>query len=103
MEGRSSYDTVVHNGGRSFAVKTTISELDGRKVFTEYARDITDEVKAKEQFETQIRMLVQSMPNALGIFHVDVTDDVCLSVGGDAAAAPVDFSKYTIDHVIEDL
>lgn len=103
MKDRSSYDTVVHNGGRAFAVKTTISELDGRKVFTEYARDITDDEKAKEQFETQIRMLVQSMPNALGIFHMDVTDDVCLSVGGDAAAAPVDFSKYTIDHVVEDL
>lgn len=103
MDGRSSYDTVVHNGGRSFAVKTTVSELDGRKVFTEYARDITDEVKAREQFETQIRMLVQSMPNALGIFHMDVTDDVCLSVGGDAAAVPKEFSKYTIDHVVEDL
>ena len=43
------------------------------------------------------------MPNALGIFHMDVTDDVCLSVGGDAAAIPKEFSKYTIDHVVEDL
>lgn len=103
MSDKLSHDTVVHNGGRSFAVKTTISELDGRKVFTEYARDITDDEKAREQFETQIRMLVQSIPNALGIFHMDVTDDVCLSVGGDAAAIPKEFSKYTIDHVIEDL
>ena len=103
MGDKLSDDTVVINGGRTFAVKTAIYELDGRKVFTEYARDITDEEKSKQQFETQLRMLVQSMPNALGIFHMDVTDDVCLSVGGDAAAIPKEFGKYTIDHVIEDL
>lgn len=103
MNGKLSDETVVNNGGRSFAVKTTISELDGKKVFTEYARDITDEEKSKHRFETQIRMLVQSMPNALGIFHMDVTDDVCLSVGGEASAAPAKFKDYTIDHVVEDL
>lgn len=75
-------ETEVDNGQQVFTVKTKIDELDGEKVFIEYARDISDIRRSERIFKEQMNRLLKSIPQAEGIIHLDLTDDVCLTATG---------------------
>ncbi len=81
---RKSSQTEVDNGNQIYAVKTNIFNWRGKKVFMEYAWDITDIRRSQRIFESQTKLLLQSIPEAQGILHLDLTDDVCLSLNGAA-------------------
>ncbi len=74
----------VDNGKQVFAVKTATVEWNGRPAFVEYAADITPSRRAQQSFESQVRTLLRSIPEAQGIMHFDLTDDRCITVNGAA-------------------
>lgn len=81
-DGDEPRESEVDNGNQVFAVKTQRIDWNGRKAFIEYAGDITRERRSQQVFEAQKRTLIQSLTHAQGLFHLDVTDDRCMSAGG---------------------
>ncbi len=81
---KRSANTEVDNGEQVFSVKTMLTEWQGRKAFVEYATDITPSRRAQQGFETQMRTLLQSIPEAQGIMHFDLTENRCITVSGSA-------------------
>lgn len=71
-------ETEVDNGKEIFAVKTRIIRRNGKKYFIEYARDITDQRRSQEIFSSQLHMLIDSVSDAQGLFHFDLTENRCL-------------------------
>ncbi len=76
--------TEVDNGKQVFSVKTMLSEWRGKPAFIEYASDITLNRRAEQAFETQMRTLLRSIPEAQGIMHFDLTENTCITVDGAA-------------------
>ena len=76
--------TEIDNGKQVFSVKTMLSEWRGKPAFIEYASDITLNRRAEQAFETQMRTLLRSIPEAQGIMHLDLTEDTCITVDGAA-------------------
>ncbi len=74
----------VDNGKQVFLVKTLLAEWKGRPAFVEYAADITASRRAQQGFEAQVRTLLNSIPEAQGVMHFDLTEDRCITVGGSA-------------------
>ena len=55
MNGFECKETEIDNGNGIYAVKTKITEWKGKKVFVEYAWDITEIRKSQRIFETQMQ------------------------------------------------
>ncbi len=85
-EGKNCYETEVDNGQQVFSVKTECFELDGRKVFAEFASDITISKRAQQQYENQMKNIFASVPEAQGIFYMNLTKNTVESVNGVSAA-----------------
>lgn len=84
QNGQVSACKEVDNGTQVFSVKTTLTQWHGRDAFIEYAADVTPSRRAQQGFEMQMRTLINSIPEAQGIMHFDLTDNVCISVNGSA-------------------
>ncbi len=84
QNGEKTCSTEVDNGQQVFSVKTVLVEWKGRPAFIEYAADVTTSRRAQQGFENQMRTLLQSIPEAQGIMHFDLTEDRCLTVEGAA-------------------
>lgn len=82
--GEKAAETEIDNGKQVFSVKTLLAEWKGRPAFVEYAADITASRRAQQGFENQMRTLLNSIPEAQGVMHFDLTDDRCITVGGSA-------------------
>lgn len=79
---RGFYETEIDNGNQVFTVKTQKLEWEGKEAFIEYATDITMIRRMQQIFESQMQMLLQSIPEAPGIFHFNLTDDQWISSNG---------------------
>lgn len=99
--GQTTYTTEVDNGKEIYAVKTKITEWNGRKAFIEYAWDITEIRRSQNIFESQMSTLLQSIPEAQGIFHFDITDDQCLSINGSSKTLENFDDGASVDHVVQ--
>ncbi len=102
---RRSAETEVDNGNNIYAAKTNVFQWRGRKVFMEYAWDITEIRRSQHIFESQMKLLLQSIPEAQGILHFDLTADVCLSLNGAAKKNMSTFPKHetvnrTLRHMV---
>lgn len=75
----------IDNGNQVFTVKTKRITWEGEDAFIEYATDITAVRRAQEIFQTQMQRLVGSIPEAQGIFHLNLTKDRCISMNGVSA------------------
>ncbi len=84
-QGEQAAYTEVDNGNQVFSVKTILTTWKGKPAFIEYAADVTVNRRAQQGFETQVQTLLQSIPEAQGIMHFDLTDDRCLTVNGSAS------------------
>ena len=100
MTDSGCQETEVDNGKEIYAVKTKIIDWEGKKAFIEYAWDITDIRRAQKSFETQMQTLLTSIPEAQGIFHLDITSDECLSVNGAAKGVETMEQKATVDELV---
>ncbi len=85
----------VDNGQQVFSVKTMRGEWKGRPAFIEYAADITPARRARQGFENQVETLLNSIPEAQGVLHFDLTANRCLSVNGAAT--------HNLEHVQSDV
>ncbi len=74
----------IDNGDQVFTVKTMMTEWKGRPAFVEYAEDVTANRRAQLAFESQMKTLLNSIPEAQGVMHFDLTEDRCISVNGAA-------------------
>ena len=98
---RPSAETEVDNGNQIYAVKTNVFHWKGKKVFMEYAWDITEIRRSQRIFESQMKLLLQSIPEAQGILHFDLTADVCLSLNGAAKKNMSTFPTHsTVNHTL---
>ncbi len=102
---RRSAETEVDNGNNIYAAKTNVFQWRGQKVFMEYAWDITEIRRSQHIFESQMKLLLQSIPEAQGILHFDLTADVCLSLNGAAKKNMSTFPKHetvnrTLRHMV---
>ncbi len=79
---KNDCDTEVDNGKEIYKVKTKTFEWNGQKAFIEYAWDIKDIRRSQKIYQSQMQALISSIPNAQGIFHVDVTDNSVLTING---------------------
>ena len=85
MSGKTSMITEIDNGNQVFSVKTKKIMWEGEEAFVEYAMDITAIRRAEQVFESQMQLLLQSIPEAQGIFHLNLTQDKWLSSNGVSA------------------
>ena len=85
MEDKISMMTEIDNGNQVFSVKTKKIMWEGEEAFVEYAVDITAIRRAEKVFESQMQLLLQSIPEAQGIFHLNLTQDKWLSSNGVSA------------------
>ncbi len=102
---RRSAETEVDNGNNIYAAKTNVFQWRGQKVFMEYAWDITEIRRSQHIFESQMKLLLQSIPEAQGILHFDLTADMCLSLNGAAKKNMSTFPKHetvnrTLRHMV---
>ncbi len=102
---RRSAETEVDNGNNIYAAKTNVFQWRGQRVFMEYAWDITEIRRSQHIFESQMKLLLQSIPEAQGILHFDLTADVCLSLNGAAKKNMSTFPKHetvnrTLRHMV---
>ena len=93
----------VDNGKQVFEFKTKIFEIDGRKMFAEYAWDITQIRRSQENFASQMEALLKSIPNAQGVFHLDLTEDVSLHITGAARAVDSFARNQTVDETVREI
>ena len=76
--------------------------MERKKAFIEYAWDITELRRSQKIFESQIETLIRSVPNAEGIFHLDVTADRCINISGRSDNARTIYSEsLSIDDAAE--
>ncbi len=105
LGNRRSAEIEVDNGNNIYAAKTNVFQWRGQKVFMEYAWDITEIRRSQHIFESQMKLLLQSIPEAQGILHFDLTADMCLSLNGAAKKNMSTFPKHetvnrTLRHMV---
>lgn len=100
MKQNECQETEVDNGKEIYAVKTKVTDWNGKKVFIEYAWDITEVRRSQKIFETQMQTLLGAIPEAQGIFHLDITSDICLSINGSAKSLDTMEHKTTVDDLV---
>ena len=100
MKQNECQETEVDNGKEIYAVKTKVTDWNGKKVFIEYAWDITEVRRSQKIFETQMQTLLGTIPEAQGIFHLDITSDICLSINGSAKSLDTMEHKTTVDDLV---
>lgn len=100
MNGADMAETEVDNGQQIFQVKTKIIDWNGKKAFLEYAWDVTEIRRSEKIFESQVKTLIESIPEAQGIFHLDLTADCCMNVNGNAENAKMVQTKQKVDDTI---
>lgn len=103
MQQDECQETEVDNGKEIYAVKTKVTEWNGRKVFIEYAWDITEVRRSQKIFEAQMQTLLGAIPEAQGIFHLDLTSDECLSINGSAKSLDTMEHKTTVDDLVRQI
>lgn len=82
LNGSDSFEEEVDIGQKIFAVKVKLTEWNGRKAFIEYSSDITAIRKTERNYERQLNLLMVSIPDSLGFFHLDLTADCILGHRG---------------------
>ena len=100
MQQNECQETEVDNGKEIYAVKTKVTDWNGRKVFIEYAWDITEVRRSQKIFEAQMQTLLGAIPEAQGIFHLDITSDVCLSINGSSKNLDTMEQKTTVNDLV---
>jgi diguanylate cyclase (GGDEF)-like protein len=77
----------VDDGDHVFQLKARYALWNGRKVFIEYGRDVTNVRAAQLRYTRRMRSIIENMPDGQGVFHVDLSADEWLSSSGIAKNA----------------
>ncbi|MFC2662223.1 MAG: GGDEF domain-containing protein, partial [Eubacterium sp.] len=87
MDGEDEKVIEVDDGSHVFSLKARYTTWNGKRVFIEYGRDVTDSKAAQNRYTDQIRGILENIPEGQGVFHVDLTADKWISSGGSAQNA----------------
>ncbi len=87
MNGEEEKEIEVDDGSRIFSLKARYTTWNGKRVFIEYGRDITDTKAGQRRYADQIRGILENIPEGQGVFHMDLTADKWISSGGSAQNA----------------
>ena len=82
IQDQDFFETEVDNGKEVYKVKSKKIIWDGKEAFIEYAWDITDLRRFQQNYQAQTHALLSSIPNAQGVFHLDLSIDCILSING---------------------
>ena len=82
LEQSDNNEIEFSRNNRTYHVKMKNIDWMGCDAFIIYATDITLIKRAQEIFETQMQLLIQSIPDAEGVFHFNVTKDKWISSMG---------------------
>lgn len=93
----------IDNGEQIFQAKTTLISWHGRPAFVEYAWDVTASRRYQKIYESQVKNLIASIPNAQGVFHVDLDADEVLSINGISALTDGMSSDKGVDALIGEI
>ena len=96
-----SHTTQVDNGSQVFSVKTKRIQWEGQDAFIEYATDITAVSRAQQIFETQLHALLSSIPEAQGVFHLNLTQDQVLTMTGTSSNVEPLKTLLQVDALVE--
>ena len=99
-DGTSS-ETEVDNGKEIYAVKTKKLFWEGKEVFVEYAWDITNIRHSQRIYESQVQTLIAAIPDAQGIFHMDVTEDRVLTINGNSKEVNKMLGETSVDKLVQ--
>jgi signal transduction histidine kinase len=97
---QESFEAEVDNGREVYAVKTQRTKWNGKDAFIEYAWDVTEIRRSEKIYEEQIRTLISAIPEAQGIFHMDVTGDRVLSINGSSKEVLTMGGLKTVDDLV---
>lgn len=103
MEGKDSCITEVDNGTQVFTAKTKHIQWEGKPAFVEYATDVTTIRRAQQIFESQVRALMASIPDAQGVFHFDLTADRLCSTNGVSSNLDQFQNPAAVDPTVEQI
>lgn len=98
-----SHTTQVDNGSQVFSVKTKRIQWEGQDAFIEYATDITAVSRAQQIFETQLHALLSSIPEAQGVFHLNLTQDQVLTMTGTSSNVEPLKTLLQVDALVENV
>lgn len=76
------FESEADRGNEVFAFKTKFINWHGRKVFIEYAWDITNIRRSENIYRTELEAIINSSEKAHGIFHIDLDENKVLSIRG---------------------
>ncbi len=91
----------VDNGEKIYSVKTKILEWSGKKLFVEYASDVTPIRMTQKNYESSIQTLFASLTESMGIFYVDVTSDCIILVNGSSEKMLNIKQNCSIDELVQ--
>ena len=94
-------ETEYTRNGRAYHIKLKSINWMGIDAFIMYATDITVIKRAQEIFETQMKMLIQSVPDAQGIFHFNITKNKWISSIGQSSNVDKIQNQPDVDSAIE--
>ena len=100
MDGETEKEVEVDDGIHTFALKARYTTWNGRKVFIEYGRDVTNTKTAQRRYADQLRSILENIPEGQGVFHMDLTDDRWLSSQGKARNAREMQGLGSVDELI---
>lgn len=77
----------VDDGDHVFQLKGRYATWNGKRVFIEYGKDVTEIRDAQLRYARRMHTILENIPDGQGVFHVDLSTDEWLSSSGIAANA----------------
>lgn len=103
MDGKDECTIEIDNGTQVFTAKTKLIQWEDKPAFVEYATDVTAIRRAQQIFESQVRTLMASIPDAQGIFHFDLTADRLFATNGVSTNMDQFENAVPVDPTIEQI
>lgn len=100
MGDETEKEIETDDGEHIFRLKARFTTWNGRRVFMEYGRNITETKAAQTRYTGQIRSILEALPDGQGVFHMDLTADSWISSGGHAQNARNIQNMESVDSLI---
>jgi len=97
------YEAKMETEDHTYLVDTKVAKWNDKQIFIEYVNDITEIRHAEKIYETQIQRLISSIPNAEGIFKLDLTEDKVLEISGIASGVVEETLGKNVDMLVRNI
>lgn len=103
MGDKNEKQMEVDDGEHIFQLVGRYATWDGKRVFIENGRDITDTKNAERRYTNRVKDILASIPDGQGVFHVDLTSDTWMSSDGHAQNARNMQNMENVDELIRQI